>query len=576
MATRLQDVPAAPKPQQQPLKKNLPTPELPLETHDNNSALTGRDDEAPNDTNDNVNHRDSINSDFEYSDAHDTDFDPTQSPYLSRASRKNSTASIASMGSILGSFRLSTLSIINNTDSDNASIRSSADSMYSINPVSSSTDNTSLSQQGRTGHYARQYPSRGMPTSAPPSRPKSSQPPAIHINNEHITPSTGRERDRYSGISSSSQRSPPERRVSSYPKPTGSLSSGGISSSISPGLTSSIPPSKPGTSITSSIVPRAEPSHILKTEVSNHPNNRYSDSQMRGLDPSMDFSREKPTLNRTISLSIQKHRPYSQDSPGLSPADLRTASHSASKSVSDIKVPPPASSLTTDKDSFEALRNKSLNNLLTLEEHVSLGIIYHENGNLRESSYHWQHASFQGDLTGMLLYGLALRHGWGIRQNPAEAVKWLRKAIGPTIDSNSLEDVLKSDVTKNLEEKLFKDNTQQGTPGAKKVKKAQIALALYELGMCYLNSWGIEKDEDLALRCFELAGNMGDVDALSEAASLWMHNGPKGRKKSLQRAAKLYRSAGEKGASMVSNSWIYKDKYMVGEDKKKGDKSKKK
>lgn len=230
--------------------------------------------------------------------------------------------------------------------------------------------------------------------------------------------------------------------------------------------------------------------------------------------------------------------------------------------------------VSADKDSFEALRHKSLNNSLTLEEHVSLGIFYHENGNLRESSYHWQHASFHGDLTGMLLYGLALRHGWGIRQNPTEAVKWLRKAIGPTIDSNSLEDVLKNDVTRNLQEKVFNNTTQEGAPGTKKVKKAQIALALYELGMCYLNSWGIEKDEDMALRCFELAGSMGDMDALCEAASLWMHSGPKGRKKNLLRAAKLYRQAGEKGASMVSNSWIYKDKYMVDEDD--GKKKKKK
>lgn len=183
----------------------------------------------------------------------------------------------------------------------------------------------------------------------------------------------------------------------------------------------------------------------------------------------------------------------------------------------------------------------------------------------------------------MLLYGLALRHGWGIRQNPSEAVKWFRKAIGPTIDASPLQTLLEGDVSTNLQKELINNITVEvDTSNSKtgqangKIKKAQIALALYELGMCYLNAWGIEKNEDLALRCFELAGGMGDVDALCEAASLWMHNGPR-RKKNLQRAAKLYRTAGEHGASMVSNSWIYKDKYMVNEEADpKRDKKKKK
>lgn len=244
-----------------------------------------------------------------------------------------------------------------------------------------------------------------------------------------------------------------------------------------------------------------------------------------------------------------------------------------SGSSSDIKQQS-QKSLSSESE-FEILQTKSLNNSLTLEEHVSLGIYYHESGNLREASYHWQNASFHGDTTGMLLYGLALRHGWGIKQNPVEAFKWLRKAIGPAIENESFEAALKNDLGQTLQDKLLaKDLTSStggGAPGQNKFKKARIAAAMYELGMCYLNSWGTEKDEEMALRCFELAGNMGDCDALCEAASLWMKNGPKGRKKDLQRAAKLYRTAGEKGANMVSNSWIYKDKYMGDEakDKKK-------
>lgn len=313
--------------------------------------------------------------------------------------------------------------------------------------------------------------------------------------------------------------------------------------------------------------------------------------------PKPSFFRQKAPLNKAINNSVNESN-KSKDSHAngwasfglnrsVSASTRRTMSRDPSTSSLTRKSSMSSTSLKTTSDSdqrrkslvaissvgnsFHDLTEKHLNNNLTLEEQVSLGILHHEKGNLRDASYHWQCAAFRGELTGMLLYGLALRHGWGIRQNPAEAVKWIQKVVGPTITSHSLEDVLNPEVIRSLEEALLKKTAplvHEALP-AKNIKKAQIALALYELGVCYLNSWGIAKDEDMALRCFELAGGMGDVDALCEAATLWMHSGFKGRKKNLLRAAKLYRAAGEKGASMVSNSWIYKEKYMAGGKKPK-------
>lgn len=177
---------------------------------------------------------------------------------------------------------------------------------------------------------------------------------------------------------------------------------------------------------------------------------------------------------------------------------------------------------------------------MTTEEHVAAGIRHHEHGDLRQASYHWQHAAFKGDPTGMLLYGLALRHGWGVRQNPEEAIRWLRRAMESTVaaDGSLLQE--------------YRDN---------KTKRAQAGLAFYELGMSYLHSWGTDKNEAMALKSFEMAAELDDVDGLCEAAALYMHSG-KGRKKDLMRAAALYRRAGELGASMVGQSWIYKDKYV--------------
>jgi TPR repeat protein len=441
---------------------------------------------------------------------------------LSRSSRTNSTASLTSLGSsILGNFRLSTFSILNNSNNYSSSslvdsTGSDRTSIYEHQPRPPQQQGVSASQQQRMTHYR----SDSTATLTP------------------LAPSASR--DRYSRITSSSSPSPAaeQRRSTSY-----SRLSSSTGTAASPGITSSISPQHSGSGISSSHGRQPSTSTI-------------SSQSLPALSPVTSAASEMGAAARR---SLSHENQYVRSVPGSSTTESK-----------------PSPSQPSSESEFEVLRMKSLNNSLTLEEHVSLGIYYHESGNLREASYHWQNASFHGDTTGMLLYGLALRHGWGIKQNPVEAFKWLRKAIGPAIEKESLETALKNDLGQALQDKLLaKDPAamgSRGAPGQNKFKKARIAAAMYELGMCYLNSWGTEKDEEMALHCFELAGNMGDCDALCEAASMWMKNGPKGRKKDLQRAAKLYRTAGEKGANMVSNSWIYKDKYM-GDDAK--DKKKK-
>jgi TPR repeat protein len=183
---------------------------------------------------------------------------------------------------------------------------------------------------------------------------------------------------------------------------------------------------------------------------------------------------------------------------------------------------------------------------LSPDDHVTKGIELHQYGDLKESTYHLRIAAKQGHPTGMLLYALACRHGWGMRSNQKEGVQWLRKAV----DCAMLE-VADDEDTSN--DTPARDATE------KKAHRAQFALSIYELGVSHMNGWGIEQDKALALRCFEIAGNWGDVDALSEAGFCYTQG--IGCKKDLHRAAKLYRTAGAKGASMVGNSWIYKEKY---------------
>ncbi|KAI5466249.1 hypothetical protein BGZ63DRAFT_348686 [Mariannaea sp. PMI_226] len=197
---------------------------------------------------------------------------------------------------------------------------------------------------------------------------------------------------------------------------------------------------------------------------------------------------------------------------------------------------------------------------MSAEDHLAKGIECHENGSLKESTYHLRYAARLNNPTAMLLYALACRHGWGMRANQKEGVEWLRKAA-------EYASVEIADDEDHVKEGKHVDVIERRT------RKAQFALSIYELGVSHMNGWGIEQDKSLALRCFEIAGNWGDVDALAEAGFCYAQG--IGCKKNLKKSAKFYRIAEEKGMSMVGNSWIHKAKYNDDEtDSSKKDKKK--
>lgn len=225
--------------------------------------------------------------------------------------------------------------------------------------------------------------------------------------------------------------------------------------------------------------------------------------------PSEDVPRGRPRMS-----------PSPEQDRGRKPASVTT-----SDSASTIK---PARSLAPTAAETSA------------EEHLAKGIKCHEDGSVKESTYHLRLAAKGGNPTGMLLYALACRHGWGMRPNQKEGVEWLRKAA----DCASLEIAEDEDQAKHG--KLV-DSTER------KTRKAQFALSIYELGVSHMNGWGIEQDKALALRCFEIAGNWGDVDALAEAGFCYAQG--IGCKKDLKKSARLYRAAEVKGMTMPGNSW---------------------
>ncbi|RHZ57811.1 tetratricopeptide repeat protein [Aspergillus thermomutatus] len=133
-----------------------------------------------------------------------------------------------------------------------------------------------------------------------------------------------------------------------------------------------------------------------------------------------------------------------------------------------------------------------------------------------------------------VLYGLALRHGWGCPQDPDKAVTYLSAAA-----ANSA----------SIESQALQAGMKKG--GA---AKGELVLAIFELGNCYRNGWGVKKDPVAARQYFETAANLGDTDAMNEVA--WCYLEGFGGKKDKFKAAKYYRLAEEKGNKIVGNSCV--------------------
>ena len=213
----------------------------------------------------------------------------------------------------------------------------------------------------------------------------------------------------------------------------------------------------------------------------------------------------RPSMERS-KLSTEVLRPTGQPSPnpsrpstdgGRSSDDAPRGRPLKSPLREVVRGKTPMS--TTTSDSASTIKpTRSLHSLasaadIPAEEHVDKAIELHEKGSLNESTYHLRHAARQGHPTGMLLYALACRHGWGMRANQKEGAEWLRKAA----ECASLEiadDEASIKEGKNVD---FVEN---------KTRKAQFALSIYELGVSHMNGWGIEQDRALGLRCFEIAG----------------------------------------------------------------------
>ncbi|OQD88639.1 hypothetical protein PENANT_c003G06740 [Penicillium antarcticum] len=170
---------------------------------------------------------------------------------------------------------------------------------------------------------------------------------------------------------------------------------------------------------------------------------------------------------------------------------------------------------------------------------IQEAIRLHESGDLERSTQMFGQLADANNPLSQVLYGLALRHGWGCPQDPARAVKYLSAAA-----SNSAA----------VEAEALRAGVKKGGSA-----KGELVLAMFELANCFRNGWGLEKDPAAARQYYETAANLGDADAMNEVA--WCYLEGFGGKKDKFKAAKYLRLAEEMAGPTVGNSWIWKEKY---------------
>lgn len=153
----------------------------------------------------------------------------------------------------------------------------------------------------------------------------------------------------------------------------------------------------------------------------------------------------------SISIDDRLHPRASSESPAR-PSSTRSRSPSANSQTQ------PVSSKAIDADIQEAIR-------------------LHEAGDYpRSTQIFGRLADEQGanNALSQVLYGLALRHGWGCEPDPQNAVKYLSAAA-----SNAA----------SVEQLALQAGLKKG--GA---AKGELVLAIFELANCFRHGWGIQKD----------------------------------------------------------------------------------
>ncbi|CAO3568170.1 unnamed protein product [Mortierella alpina] len=296
------------------------------------------------------------------------------------------------------------------------------------------------------------------------------------------------------------------------------------------------------------------------------------------------------TITATIRSNGQNKKAISFDNMDQTPdateqaskTHLPTSVPSQQKNAESRISQPPAPRILTPAQQREA----------DADSNIQKAIELHENNQLEEATHHFWLAAQSENPLGQLMYGLSLRHGWGCKPNPKEALLFLQRAAEyamgelnelspaqPTTAPSTATTTAPSSVDRTQQQDQ-QQQQQQGSPlksnssptqqtlrrigsmdrtAAMTTARKELVMALYELGMSYLKGWGVTKDKSVAFTYFKIAADLGDPDSQNETA-LCYYEGI-GTDKDMYQSAKYYRMAAAQGASQLGNSWIWKPKY---------------
>ncbi|KAI1106998.1 HCP-like protein [Jackrogersella minutella] len=193
-------------------------------------------------------------------------------------------------------------------------------------------------------------------------------------------------------------------------------------------------------------------------------------------------------------------------------SSIVSPSPSSSNSYHNSPLPSPSAELARMRLTYDDVNNGGGNggngrgnggvvSSKVIDEQIQEAIRLHEEGSLDQSTHLFGRlADPQGanNPLSQVLYGLALRHGWGCIPDPERAVTYLSAAASnaAAVESMALQAGLKKG-------------------GA---AKGELVLAIFELANCFRHGWGIPRDPVAAKQYYETAANLGDTDAMNEVA----------------------------------------------------------
>ncbi|CCE61517.1 hypothetical protein TPHA_0A04440 [Tetrapisispora phaffii CBS 4417] len=206
---------------------------------------------------------------------------------------------------------------------------------------------------------------------------------------------------------------------------------------------------------------------------------------------------------------------------------------------------------TTNNKQSQSLKvnNNVTSNSETQSNVIDNALKLRNEGKVEESTEVLRLACFESNLTAFLLYGLALRNGYGVTVNYKQSLHYIKEATGIL---SFEEQVFEVDIDP------IKLERESSVPD--KIQEPQVP-ALYEYGIAYLKGYGFdEPNEQLGLKCLGKAASLGHVDSMCICGTIWSRSSYT-RKRDLVKAAAWFRIAKSKGVDLVGSDWIYKDKY---------------